>query len=193
MWPTDRIVRFAVKLLLFYGLLAVPWPGLRDAYSAAYRGTATAVFGSFGGGVVRFRALTGERGTMDSEIFFRNPNSPTAGTTPHNTRMTGYLPTVETIALILATPIPWSRRWKALAWGIVLAHGFIALRLVITLLHWFSADGAWALYDPSPVWRSALSTAFEFGVVAPTCTFLVPVFIWMIVTLRPRDWSTCRS
>ena len=190
MWPRDRTVGFVLKLLLLYGLLAAPWPGVRGAYSVAYRAAANLVFGSFGGGVVRFRASPSGREEMDAEIVIRNRRSPVAGTTPHNSRMTGYLPTAEVIALILATPIPWPRRWRALLWGVVLVHGFVALRLVITLLHWFSVEEPWALYDPSPFWGNVLSTLFEFAVLAPTCTFLVPALIWILVTFRRSDWAT---
>ena len=51
-----NISGFVLLLLLFYGLLAWPWEFVGDAYAVVYRGTMTAVFGSFGSnGVVRFR------------------------------------------------------------------------------------------------------------------------------------------
>ena len=106
---------------------------------------------------------------------------------PHSARLTGYLPTAEVIALILALPIPWSRRWKALFWGLVLVNGFVVLRLEITLLYWFSGDRPFALYSPGPFWSEVLVGAREVVVVSPMLTFAVPVFIWILVTFRRGD------
>ncbi len=188
MFPRKKIAGFVFRLVLFYGLLVAPWPGLQQAYSTVYRGACNAIFGSFGsGGVVRFGPSAKGRPGTHAEITVRNVRSPTVATTSHSIRFTGYLPAAEVLALILATPIPWSRRWKALVWGMILVNGFVLLRVWITLLYWFSRDQPWALYHPSPFWSKFIGGLFEFASVSPACSFVVPVLIWILVSLRDSD------
>ena len=106
---------------------------------------------------------------------------------PCDTRTVGWLPTAETVALILATPLPWARRRIALLWGLLLAHAFIWLQLKIILLHWFTGEQPWCIYDP-PGWiDTALEKAMVFGVLSPTPTVVVPLFLWVAATFRRGD------
>ncbi|MEE9297365.1 MAG: hypothetical protein V3W34_20700, partial [Phycisphaerae bacterium] len=90
---------FCVRMVVFYGLLAAPWPGVRDAYAAVYRGAANAVFGSFGSeGLVHFQPLPQRQEALDSEITIRHRRSTVMATTRHSARVTGYLPTIEIVA-----------------------------------------------------------------------------------------------
>ncbi len=193
--PRGLIARFFFRVLLFYGLLAlVPWTGLFEGYSAFSRAAGNAVFGSFGsGGMVRFRPLPEASGGMDTEIAIRNVRSPVVGRLPHSNRFSGYLPTVETAALILATPIAWPRRWKALLWGMLLINGFVALRIWITLLRGFSMDQPCALYHPSPFWREALTHLYNYVAISPTCSFVIPALIWILVSFRSSDLAAMAS
>ncbi len=188
--PPRRIAWFLVRLVLSYAVLIAPWPVVPEAYAAAYRTVSNVVFGSFGAeGVVHFRKPLGPS-AMDTEIAIRRRSSPDVGTTSHSARFTGYVPTALVIALILATPLPWSRRGKALLWGMLLVHVFIALRQEINLLHWFSGDSPWCLYQPGPFWSSVLKRAFGAIVVSPTLSFIVPIFIWILATFRRADWQS---
>ena len=194
MIPLRPIAGFFLRLLILYGLLAWPWPWAVRSYSAAYRTVANGAFGSFGSeGVVRFQANPHVSRGMDTNLTVRKRQSQLMGTTAHNPRLTGYLPTALLVSLVLATPIPWVRRIKALFWGLLLVHLFVYLRLEITLLHWFSADGPWAIYSPGPFARSVLSGAHEIGVVSPMMTFVAPVIIWIIATVRQKDLDHWRN
>ncbi len=124
---------------------------------------------------------------MDTKIVVGARGCRQVGTIGHNSRMTGYLPTVEVIALILATTIPWRRRWRALLWGFVLVNGFIAMRLAITLLHLFSGQWPWALYAPGPFWGRILDGTYEVVGISPMLGFAAPVFIWIVATFRRED------
>ena len=115
-----------------------------------------------------------------------------------SSRYIGYSPTAIVITLILCTPIAWSRRGRAAIWGLLLVHGFIALRVSLTLAATgFGADKGYALFHPGPFLRGALSRAELVLSDDPTVSFVVPVFIWFLVTLRPGNWSmshaTCRA
>lgn len=191
MWPHRPLAGFVVRLLIIYGLLCIPWPGVRRGYAALYRSAAKGLFGSFGSeGVVRFQPAHAEGGRFDSEIVIQKLGYPKFGAVPHDSITTGYLPMTETIALVLATPIPWRRRWKALLYGVLLVYGFVALRVWITLLDgWFSLEQSLAGHTSDPFWSNILARVFEFFFgVNPTCTFFVPVIIWILVTFRKGDW-----
>ena len=185
MFSAKRIAVFAFLALLFYGLLAGPWPGFQKGYAAFYQVVGNAVFGSFGsGGLVRFQPIAASGGEMDTEIVIRRRDSPVKGTTPHSAWVTGYLPTAECIALILATPLAWRRKLKALLWGLLLVNAFVAMRITITLIYWFGTDGRWALYQPGPFWSKVLYGVFHFVAVEPAGGFAVPALIWMLVCFR---------
>ena len=193
MLPFRPIVVFFVKLLLIYGLLAWPWSFVRRGYAVAYGAVASAVFGSFGpGGEVRFEPLP-IGAPVDTELVLRKRGSSAVGKSPHNARFMGYLATAEVIALILATPIGWRRRFMALLWGMLLVHAFIYLRLEIMLLHWYSGEPALAIYQPSTFWGKALAKAFELTSVSLTPTFMAPIFIWILATFRRADLDRWRA
>lgn len=195
MLPIRLIGGFLLRVVVFYVLLAAPWPGLRQTYAAAYWAVGNAVFGSIAsGGRVRFRAPPErDERKMDTAIIFVNVKTRASKSSLYNARFTAYLPTVETLALILATPIVWSRKWKALLWGLVLAHGLAALRVGIFLLHGFSGDDPNALYSPGPFWSQVLTQAHEMANIFISIMFVAPVFIWILVTFRRGDleqWVT---
>jgi len=194
MLPPKQIAGFLLRLVLLYGILAVPWPAVQRAYSAAYAGAANALFGSFGSdGLVQFQRSPKSARPADLELVIRKRGAPQVGRAPHDPILTGYLAMVEVIALILATPVSWSRRCKAMMWGMLLVHAYIWLRLEITLLHWFSGDSPLALYKPGPFWSKLLASAFELISVSPTSTFVVPIFIWILVSFRRSDFEGWRE
>ena len=87
----------------------------------------------------------------------------------------------------------WRRRFRALAWGLLLTGAFVWLRLEILLLHWFSGDCAWCLYRPPPWLSSLLGWTFELVVVSPMLTFVAPLFIWVLATFRREDLRLLRD
>jgi exosortase/archaeosortase len=101
--------------------------------------------------------------------------------------VTGYLPTAEVLALILATPIPWVRKWKALLAGLVLVHVLVLLRVLVVLIFGFSAAGAVALFHPGPLARSALTMLFNVVAVGISFTYVAPVFLWIAVAIRQQE------
>ena len=187
--PAHRtVVGFFLRLFVIYGLLAVPWPWVTDAYTSLYHGVGNAWFGSFGSdGVVRFVEPADAEAPHDTKIVIRNRKSQVFGSTTHNARVMGWLPTIETVALILATPLPWARRRIALLWGLLLVHAFIWLRLEVVLLHWFTGDQPWCIYRPPPLIDALLEQAMVIGVISPTPSLVVPLLIWMAATFRRGD------
>ena len=197
MFSRKRIALFVVLSLGYYGLLTlVPWPGLREAYAGFYRAAGNLIFGSFGSeGMVRFEPLSSGPRVTDTDIIIRKRHPPVDGSphlqgrVNHSSWLIGYLPLAECSALILATPIPWQRRWKALLWGLILVNVFVVVRIWIVLLYWFGIDAPWALYDPSLFWGQVVSGLRAWLVKGPTCSFVIPALIWMLVCFRPSDFK----
>lgn len=186
---------FALKLALFYGLLVFPWPGWRDTYAAGHRAIANRVFGSFGSlGSANFRPSTDPGAKHDTVMAIRSRQSPVEGATGYDARLEGYLPAAVFIALHLATPVPWARKWRTFLLGLIVIHVFVALRITIALFHFFNSEGPWRAVHLGPWATKALGTAFEFGVASPVCTFLVPGLVWLFLSFRLADiagyWGT---
>jgi len=194
MFPLKLICGFFLRLVFVYALLAYPWSFLTDTYAAAYRSIGNGALGSFGtDGTVRFEPLSGGAGMLDTEIVLKNRRTRAVSRTEHSARLTGYLPTVEVIALIVATPIPWSRRCKALVWGLVWINVFVAARTALVPLYGFCNDTPCALFWPSPFWMDVLTSTFNIGVKWSSLTFVAPVFVWIAVTLRLKDLHRWRG
>jgi hypothetical protein len=171
-----------------------PWPGVRAAYSKFYRSGAAFLFGSFGSkGVVCFR----QSGDVEYDINVglynrdrRNWDGIVVGVWAHHTsRRDGYMYTAFMTALILATPIPFRRKGWALLCGLILMHGFIALKLAIRILHAFNSEPQLSLFAPNPFWKQVLSITHEAFAVNVTFGFIVSFFIWILVSFRREDWS----
>ena len=189
MLPLKRLLWFFVKLVLAYALLIAPWPGLREAYAACFRAGGTLLFSSFGAdGRVGFKPAESKRKGLDLEMTLTNQRVPGVGTTvTYNSGLRGYFPTAFLVALIAATPTPWSRRWKSLLWGLLLVNLFVAFRLALMLFQQFSGTHAIALFDPSPFRDGVLRELTVNLVDAPTSHFMVPLFNWIIVAVRRKE------
>ena len=193
-WP---VLMFFLKLAVVYVLLMGPWSArLQEGYAVLYRGAGNVLFGSLGSvGTARFLALTGAGQAFDSQIVLRTRDSAGVRSTrdvPFHTRRTGYLPTAELVALILATPIPWWRRWKALAWGILGIIAFVALEAGITILYSLT-DVRLPALDVTPSTSKVCVQIYEIMVVSPTVSLVIPVLVWLLVSFRRSDWDRVRK
>jgi hypothetical protein len=101
-----------------------------------------------------------------------------------DTRSIGWDPTALTIALILATPVPWRRRGWALLWGLVLVNLFI----LFSLQSWiWNASPNISLTTLSPFWKE-MADDLEYTLITQMgVSFSMPVLIWIVVTFRLED------
>ena len=190
MLPAKRLVLSFFMFVLFYGLLAAPWPGLQACYSAASRAVNNALFGRFGSkGIVRFDPRPSDRKHADTSVTIARRGRDEGIIMPHSPRLRGYLPTAALIALIATTPVSWSRRWRALIWGLLWVNGFILLKVVIALLHVFDGTDPWCLYALSPLFSRVLYGTYEVIVRSGSMSFIVSILIWLLVMFRRSDWE----
>jgi hypothetical protein len=130
-------------------------------------------------GIVELDAPAEEHAAWDVEMRMRKPGDPRSWHMEYSSRGWGYLPAAAVIALIIATPPAWSRRWMALAAGLVLVHIFIALRIAAAVLYGMYWGGAIRLSAAAA--RAAELVLHGFS-NSPVTTFVVPVVIWLLVT-----------
>ena len=178
---------FCLVALLAYMLLTVRWPGVPEAYRDLFLSTMRGLFETFGDkGLVNFDALADDVGN-DAVITMGKRGVELGQGVAISSWMVGYVPTAELVALVLATPISWSRKWRALCWGLILVNLFVLFRFWLVLLFAYSQNVPYRQYVPGPFWAKVLAGSHEFFFVAPTCSFLVPVLIWIVVALRSED------
>ena len=190
--PLRRISWFFLCCVLIYALLVVPWPGVMGAYRAYFRASGNLVFGAFGSkGAVVFNPRPGIRKGNDTRLTLRKRRPPfPEADIDINSRMVAYRPTAFIIALCLATPIPWSRRWQALVWGLVGVQAFIAFRVGLFLLDVFSNGNSFAIYSFSPLVKGLLTPAATILFRSPAIHYVGPMFVWLLVVFRRNDVMT---
>ena len=205
MFPPRTLGRFFLVVVILYAAFMAPWPGVRSGYLYLFRTFGDVVFARFWfwpDAGVRFLNLESLKpgdvapgaqdmrasGVFDTTMELRSRRAPgKIGYLRTTGRYVGYVPTAVFLALGLAAPLPWLRRLRGLLWGLLLVHAFIALRLTLSLTaNGFAAAKDYALFHPSPFWRSALTGVESIFSEDPTVSFVVPVLIWFVV-FTPRS------
>jgi len=185
--PPRRLVgAFLLQFVVIYGLLIFPWPGGRATYGRFFRGVAGAVFAREQGlAIVRFRAAEKPpRPEIDLEILYAQRGQiDGAGHAPArilglDTRGVGWVPTALLLALMAATPLPWSRRWRALLAGVALVHGYL---LAVVACYLWNQSGGLVPVSFLPFWPSLGNFLEETFVGQMGPSFVVPVLIWLLV------------
>jgi len=78
-----------------------------------------------------------------------------------NSRSVGWLPTALTVALIVATPVPWRRRCWALLWGVLLINAFVLFSVAVYI---WNESTTVSLLTLSPFWKE-IADALEYTLV----------------------------
>lgn len=195
MRPRNAILRFLAVFIVIYALLILPWPGLADAYLTTANAVGARVLGTVGkGGTVAYVRDPARPWTSIQTLYNCNTKVSIAVRRGYDSRQ-DYLATSLVIALVLATPIPGRRKALALAMGLLLINVFVLWRLWIGLVYLFS-EKQLDLIQLSPFWKEAVRLAVQIFVGSIEATFIVPVFVWILVAVRQADvqkWINQRS
>ncbi|MFQ5458959.1 MAG: hypothetical protein ACE5FC_11000, partial [Myxococcota bacterium] len=205
--PPEKLAKFFLASLVVYAVLMAPWPGLQRGYAAVFRAAGNVCLSRFWfwpQSSVRFMDIRSIRpgdlapgapefaptAEMDTLMELRTRGTPQVGYLRTSSRYVGYSPMVLMVALLVATPLPWPRRARALLWGMLLIHAFIALRVTLTLTaNGFAADKAYALFHPGRFVTGLLTRTETILSDDPAASYVIPVFIWLLVAFRPRLWN----
>ncbi len=184
--PRKRIAGFVLRFALAYGALVLAWPLLAPAYRPLYCFQGNLLFQ--GDARAQFQARGEDE--LDIQIRLTSPKRPgSQGVMRNDSRYVGYLPTISLIALILATPIPWKRRRKALLAGLLLVSVFVSLRMALPVVREFSKESALQIYELGGFGTWVLGVAQRSLLRAPASWFVVPILIWIVVAFRRQDWE----
>ncbi len=196
--PLKLVFFILIKFLAIYILFIFLWQAISPFYLPIFHIFGNNVFGQLGEqGEVRFKALPQMQLTVndkvDTKVIYANrrftSNAP-LGASLLSLQYTCYIPTVAIIALILVTPVGWTRKSWALLGGLISVHAFITASVLIHLLAGFNQSKALEVIVLSPFWEQALLAAHKVFVVEITPKFIIAIFIWMLVMLPYHGWQT---
>ena len=202
MLRSRQIAGFAFRFALLYALLIAPWPGLSEIYASFYQAAVQIAIISTDPERSVLVAPAGrspgsdDRPTLDTHILTRMPGAPRdskAGGLEliRSSRYSGYLPTILTLALILATPLPWRRRAAALCGGLLLVTLFVAIMPGFQTYYFFDRRENHLVFEYVPwlypAWKMLVHTLAQLSRWA-TPYYLVPILIWIFVAFRREEW-----
>ena len=188
------IARFVLLAVLVFSALSLSWPWIGSTYGSLFRSTAGFVFRQYGGvGEFRFRPLAVSRKDADTQVAFLNYARAMEGTVEISSRHLGFVMTVQVLALVLATPIPIRRRLWAMVCSLIVVNFVIGFRIVVGLAGWFCGESAWALWNPTPFQWEILVGMFHVVLESMAFQYVVPIFIWILVTFRREDAGAIAS
>jgi hypothetical protein len=187
------ILGFLIRFVVVFGLLIFPSPTWNKLYGRGFRAVGNAVFArddekcvlyfeghrqSQGFSAVDTRIMIGNRHLVDSN------GKGLGALLVLNTRSVGWLPTALTVALIVATPVPWRRRCWALLWGMLLIHSFVLFSVAVYI---WNESTTVSLVTLSPFWKeiTEYTLVTQMGI-----SFSIPVLIWIAVLFRRQDVKT---
>jgi len=212
----------AIAIVVYAALsLAWAWPPFERAYTAYFRAVGNVAFSQFWfwpNAEVHFFDLKSEtlrtqvnaklpanlpdhvellkpHGEVDTLLLLQNNHVPgTPGFMRTSSSMIGFAPTAVLIALALATPIAWKRRWWLLFWGLIAMHLAIVVRLTALLLNAGFADPAkkYALFHPGGLTADIIARTRVILADNPTFSYVVAVFIWVLVLFLLQCWYEWR-
>ena len=189
------ILVFAGWFLLIYGLLIAPWPGAKPVYAGYFRELGRLVLADDGGRrLLDFQPLDDPDHkwppNFDTAIILANRDllddqgKARAFMLAVDAWQMGWTPTAFLVALTLATPIPWRRRWWALFWGWLWVQGFVVLTLGIFI---WNESTRLALVTLTPFWKDLANRLEEVALAPVGPSFFAAVLIWILVTFRRQD------
>ncbi|MCH8146750.1 MAG: hypothetical protein IH987_01990 [Planctomycetes bacterium] len=180
---------FLVALVVYSAIVLFPWSGPRRGYRALFIATIHGVYGRFGSaGLVRCEKRDIDA-IDDINIYLGKRIGKRIGETPVavSTARLGYAPLAFLVALVVATPVSWGRKWRSLAWGLVFVETFVVVRSGLLIAYWFGSPGDVRIYAPGEVSGWIIATAYELLAHAPGASFLIPTLVWVAVSWRADD------
>lgn len=164
--------------------------GATGFYAPVYRAIGNTCFGSFGSGrIARFAPIVDPAGIADTGLSVGSNSKGVPGygsTMKISSLREGYAPIAMIAALIFATPVSWAARRRMLWIGLLAIHGFIVLRMLVSVVYGFSVVGldGRLLLETGPVVKSLIWRANQIIAGELNGSYLVPFLVWLALALR---------
>ena len=190
------VLHFLCCFVPVYALLIIPWPGSRDLYGSYLRSAARFVLAqSNSRRILRFEEVpvSKRNRTLDTRITVANREQLDASGSGRAVMLDldshgiGWVPTALLIALVVATPVSWPRRLRALFWGLLAVHTFILATIEVYIWNQSDASNGLNLVELSPFWKTVANGLEETLVTQLGASFVFPLLIWILTTFRAED------
>jgi hypothetical protein len=171
---------FVLRFVIVFGLLAWPWPGLRNAVAAGFRAqTRLLVQAMRPRESLRVVPLSDPRyPNLDTLVVLTNQKEPGGSGQPSAAEIAfdsasqGWTPFAMLIALSLATPVPCFQRLKALLAGVLVIQLLVAVTILV-------GTGFALMSDDTPAWsRLLLIFANHLFIQNIWFSFVPPFLFW---------------
>ncbi|MDZ4844296.1 MAG: hypothetical protein SH857_01970 [Chitinophagales bacterium] len=192
--------RFVIYFIAIYGLFLITSPVGDKIFAEYYRSFGKTFFYSFidkgAVGFVKIKKPALPKFSTEMRLANREVmNKAIDANKPYqNARVevsswyAGYLQVALLFSLIAATPfIGWKRKLVALAFGVLLMHALIWFQLYIQVLYEFDRNEFLQVIHFSPFWQRVMDALHYLFVETMGLRFVIPVFIWILVTFRKND------
>lgn len=182
-------LRFVVCFAFWYAVLLFSWPITGQAYCATFRAIGSLIYGrNDRSKETTFEAYSQGWHSHYTRVVIVNPakmkpdGSGPVRNLDLDTRAFGWMPLALLLAFVLATPLPWKRRWRALVWGVLCQQAFTMMALGYCIWNESTEVG---LVSISEAWKEA--AAAVKSLLAGQLILAVPVLIWLLVMFRGGD------
>jgi hypothetical protein len=186
MLPHKTTVAFCGRFLLFFGLSLIPWPGLPAACGGYFCAVGQLAFDSKAG-QRSLEFAPHEAHNTRIVIINRELMQPDGSGPVRNLDLDSFdftwRPASLLLALILASPVSWSRRGGALLAGSVCLQ--VYLLFVLGFAIWNQSTEV-ALVTLSPFWKQAAENISQL--LVGQLNIAAPFLIWLVVTFRREDF-----
>ncbi len=182
----NSLLAFFARFLLIFLVFLALWGLASHGYGRLFRTTGNVLVGLGSQGRVWFERPDDADEHHDTEVVVIDPHARLKRTTQLSSRRHGYMPTSFLIALTLATPVAWPRRFRSVLWGLLAINVYIAAKLILFPI-------AYGGDDPIGAWTLPGVLRWTFWVVGASSVgwMLVPLLIWPVLTFRAL--TTLRS
>lgn len=192
-WP-NMLLKHFTRFGICYAILIIPWPGFSRAYAAGFRAAGRLLAPRESSPwVVSFEAAGNPASPLDTRILVANRRQAApdgrcrAVALDLDTRSIGWIPTALLLALLVATPAPFSVHLRETAAGFLIMQGYVAAAVWAHIVFHADAASGLALARLSPL-ESVVFAALDETLIRQLGTgFVLAAAIWMVFALRRRD------
>ncbi len=190
---TRRVGSFVLRFLALDAALLLAWPLADGVYPALFRGVGNACVAPLFAATdadVSFDAFARGPETADTKILIASRTTERGRIIPVSSRLKGYLPAALLASLVLAMPRPARPRpgrGRALLLGLLLVHGFLALRMAVAVVHALSLPEGYAILRPGPVGHELIRAAWLLLYKSAGFAWGVSVVLWLLLCVRVGD------
>ena len=185
MIDSGQLLYFALRFVVIFGLLVLPWWNFQSAFAAGYQsGTQKLLSLVFPHWNFYMESHHDTKyPSVDTQISISDPQQGRPdGTFPvkvitTDSRSLGWMPLVMFVALCGATPLSWGRRFKVLAIGLSGTLLFIAITILASVWHVMAGESGWQ-FNLALVSYHVLVDNLWLSFVGPTLIWLASV-LWL--------------